>query len=640
MKIQYLKKFLFFTLSYLVFFFLARIVFFAFFKDGSYLFKDVLFAFFTGTRLDLSLITIFAGWMFFVVCVSNLGFLNKKIQSITKKMALYYFALLNIVFVSLLIVEFPFYGEYSSKLNHLFFEYFSSPKELMVTVSGMFPLPLFLIALAVVGYFTYRFSVKFFYRFFDFESKENLVSKIISLVLIIALGVVFIRGGFQRRPINWGAAFFSKSNFLNQTALNGIYNLFAEYQIYLEELKKHVRYEDYMSKEEALKRVVEFSHYGKNERNNAFWLKHVKNPNIVLVFMESFSGKYVGALGAKQSLSPNFDKLSKNGVLFTSYYANDTRTSRSLISALSSYPPLPGVNLTKKIQAQQKIPTVATYLGPLGYKNIFFYGGDRHFEDMSGYAINNDFDVFYDFKDFKDAKYKNSIGVYDEELFDNVNSILKTQKKPFFAMIMTLTNHGPFTLPDHFKIRPDLPKEKRTFLYSDWALGQFIKKATKEKYFQNTIFIITADHSSIYSDFNRQRFHIPLLVYSPLLRKTGKDNRLASHMNLPMTILKLCNRKFKNMDTTFWGTSLFENKENGFAYVLDDPYFGLITPDYFYRESLEGESHLFNDKMELVDNSEALTRLSNYSRAVLQTSRHLFFENKVDSDWKSHIQSD
>ncbi|MCX5783569.1 MAG: sulfatase-like hydrolase/transferase, partial [Elusimicrobia bacterium] len=397
-----LKNFFCLAFVYLLFFSIARLVFFLVFKNGPVGLTETAQAFLIGARIDLSLISQFALLPYFLL--STAGIIVN-----ARKPAVLYFSALNVVFVFLLVAEFPFYAQYGSKLNHLFFEYLANIKEVALIVSGTVSLPSALVAAAGLCFAAATLTAKFIKSALNHEGGK-LAHKILSLALILVLSIIFIRGGLQRRPLNWGSAFFSKSNFLNQTALNGIYNLFAQYRIYLEERRGNIVRANYFPPDTAKKIALEFSDYNRRGESILTLPKNFK-PNVVVVFMESFA--------MSENLSPNFNELSGRGILFTNFYASATRTSRSLAATLCSFPPLPGVNMTKKTQSQQKIPSVADVLGRYGYQTMFFYGGDRNFEGLGAFLLNSGFDKFYDYRDYKNIKYSYPVGVYDEELFEN-----------------------------------------------------------------------------------------------------------------------------------------------------------------------------------------------------------------------------
>lgn len=624
-------------LAYLLFFAADRVVFFLVFRGASaYSFGELFRAFLIGARLDLSLAALFAGAVFVPLYALAQW---PRAGKAAIRCAQAYYAALNAVFVLLAVAEFPFYREYASRLNHLFFEYFANPKELFVTLEGIrwvWPMTgLFLLLGAAGAWAGAKFSARLFRR----EERPALLPSAARLILLAGLTVVFIRGGFQRRPINWGEAFFSGDHFLNQTALNGSYNLFQCYQIYLEEKSKDTPRMEYFKPAEALALSGETYGAPLHKPDGLLALKPGApgKPNIVLVFMESFSPEHVGVFGSAEGLTPEFDRLSREGLLFTHFYSNGTRTSRAMVAALSSFPPLPGVNLTKKIQAQQPMPTAASYLSELGYRCAFMYGGDKNFEDMGGFAISNGFHAVYDKENFRPfSRDYNPIGVYDEELFEGAAEELDKLPQPFFASIMTLTNHGPFILPKGYTDAAGLEKEKRTFKYSDYALGRFIELAKKRGYFKNTIFFIMADHPIHYGAFSEEKFHIPLLAYSPLLLKTGHEGRLGSQLDLAPTFLWLAGSRKEQNELPFWGQPLPRRNPDVPVFCLEDPYFGVIGGKYLYREGIAGgEGALLGPgNIPVSDATAEQERMARQARAAAQVSGELFFEGKAGKPWK------
>lgn len=640
MKLKGLTAYLLALLGYVAVFFVSRLVFLLVFSQGGHAAGDIIKAFFVGARIDLSLAATFiSGAVFFAVLA---GFWRPLETFLLKPVVRIYLCIFNLLLFLLLLADFPFYTEYSCRLNHLFFEYFDKPKELFVTIAGIrhvIPLAVVFVCFSwVIVWGTWKLCGKMF----DYLREEGMLPRGGSALVIIALSVIFIRGGFQRRPLNWGAAFFSTDNFMNQMALNGVYNLFQDVQIFLEERSLNVQEKQYFATpQEALETANRLERYADEktlDSNTALSIPKGTRPNVVIFFMESFAAKYVGALGAKPSLTPEFDKLTKEGIFFTSFYGNGTRTSRGLAAGLNSFPPMAGVNMSKKIDAQQSIPNVAHYLDQSGYDTMFFYGGDRNFEGMAAFALTNGFKNFYDCSDYTNLRYHNPIGVYDEEMFENIDRMLRTRKAPFFAAVMTLTNHGPFIIPPDFKQWPGLSRERQAFVYSDYAIGKFIAMARKSPYYKNTIFIIQADHAAFIPDFGADRFHTPLLFLSPLFKKPAVDDRVASQLDLPMTILHLCGIALKNTDTPFWGLSLAERKDKGRMFFLDDPYFGVITKDAMYRESFSGQGYMYN--LDGTPSGKTPPRdMVDYAHAIKQGSSSLFFARKAGSLWKKGLSA-
>jgi len=242
----------------------------------------------------------------------------------------------------------------------------------------------------------------------------------------------------------------------------------------------------------------------------------------------------------------------------------------------------------------------------------------------------------YDKNDFRPwSRHKNPIGVFDEELFTGADSVLAGLPQPFFAAVMTLTNHGPYLLPPDYLDGAGLAQEKRTFKYSDYALGRFFDLARKRDYFKNTIFVVMADHPVHYGAFGPAKFHSPLLLYSPLIKNPRRESKLSSQLDLPPTLLRLVGASYKQEELPFWGQPLAQRNDSAPVFCLEDPYFGVITDKFFYRETLSGgEGSLFDLKEKAVTDRPEEARLRAQARCALQLSRTLFFGGSAGRPWK------
>ncbi len=131
----------------------------------------------------------------------------------------------------------------------------------------------------------------------------------------------------------------------------------------------------------------------------------------------------------------------------------------------------------------------------------------------------------------------------------------------------------------------------------------------------------------------RERFHIPLLIWSPLINNPGTENGVFSQLNLAMSVLGMCGVKTASADTPFFGAPLLRG--NGMAYVLEDPYFGVVTDKYLYRETISGgQGYLFDAQGRPAADPQEQKRLERYARAMLQVSRDMFFSGHASAQWK------
>jgi len=284
--------------------------------------------------------------------------------------------------------------------------------------------------------------------------------------------------------------------------------------------------------------------------------------NVVLISVESLSAEFLGAYGSKAGLTPNLDRLAAGGLQFTRFFATGTRTVRGLEALSLGVPPVPGQSIVRRPD-NEHLATVGEILEHQGYRIVFLYGGYGYFDNMNAYFRGNDYEIV-DRSDFpaESIPFENAWGVADEALYANALRVFDgaaAQGKPFFAHIMTTSNHRPFTYPDG---RIDIPSpggREGGVKYTDYAIGELIAQARKKPWFADTLFVITADHCAAVAGKTRLpvgSYRIPLILYAPALVPPGVDTRLASQIELPPTILDLLGARG---DDHFFGQGLFED---------------------------------------------------------------------------------
>jgi phosphoglycerol transferase MdoB-like AlkP superfamily enzyme len=283
--------------------------------------------------------------------------------------------------------------------------------------------------------------------------------------------------------------------------------------------------------------------------------------NIVLISVESLSAEYLGTYGNTAGLTPNLDRLARDGLRFTRFFATGTRTVRGLEALSLGVPPVPGQSIVRR-PGNEHLATVGEILEHQGYQVAFVYGGYGYFDNMNAYFKGNDYAIL-DRSDFPSESivFENVWGVADESLYANAAALFDRTSatgKPFFAHIMTTSNHRPFTYPAG---RIDIASpggREGGVKYSDHAIGGFIELARTKPWFADTLFIITADHCASVAGKSRLpvgRYRIPLILYAPGMVPPGVNDRLASQIDLPPTVLDLLGA---HGDDHFFGQGLFE----------------------------------------------------------------------------------
>jgi phosphoglycerol transferase MdoB-like AlkP superfamily enzyme len=290
--------------------------------------------------------------------------------------------------------------------------------------------------------------------------------------------------------------------------------------------------------------------------------KRDKPYNLVIFLQESLGAEYVGCLGGLP-LTPNIDSLAKEGMLFTNLYATGTRSVRGIEAVVTGFLPTPARSVVKLGKSQNGFFSLAETLGREGYATSFVYGGMSNFDNMASFFNGNGFKKIVDESDYKDGEYafKGIWGVSDEDLVKKANTLFSSYgDKPFFSLMFSTSNHEPFEFPDDRIALYEEPKNTvhNAMKYADYAIGEFFKLAKKEAYFENTVFIVIADHNT--RTYGNQivpihKFHIPALIIAPNVPKGTTYEKLCSQIDIPPTLLDMIGM---NVETPMPGRDLLQ----------------------------------------------------------------------------------
>jgi phosphoglycerol transferase MdoB-like AlkP superfamily enzyme len=311
-------------------------------------------------------------------------------------------------------------------------------------------------------------------------------------------------------------------------------------------------------------------------------IQRPKPLNLVIVLEESLGATFVRSLGGV-AVTPELEKLSTQGWWFERLYATGTRSVRGIEAVVAGYAPTPARSVVKLSLAQKDFYTLALGLGKEGYHTEFVYGGEAHFDNMRGFFAGNGFQKIVDRSEMT-PRFEGTWGASDEDLFDKSLERLKDLHaggKPFFSLIFSSSNHEPFEFPDGKIALHDPHKQtvNNAVKYADYALGKFIAAAKKEAYWQDTVFLIVADHDNrVYGNslVPIHKFHIPGLILGADIAPR-RITAIASQIDLGPTLLSLMGvssthpmigRDFV-LDSTSPGRALLQF-DNYFAWLEDD----------------------------------------------------------------------
>ncbi|PCK31855.1 LTA synthase family protein [Pseudoalteromonas piscicida] len=461
-------------------------------------------------------------------------------------------AYITICLTSVLLLEAAtpaFIQQYDVRPNRLFIEYLIYPKAVFsMLLSGHLGVVIFTLLLCLLAVIT---TLKYFPRIGnEIPSKRSMtISTVCSLICLALLA----RGTLGHRPLNPATVYFSQDALINSLLLNSAYSVAFAAKNMGSEKSASALYGT-LSNQKVIDTVREasFKHEFISEQiptlatNQAYHQGQKKN--LVIILEESLGARFVGALGGK-NLTPELDKLYQEGWGLKNLYATGTRSVRGIEAVVSGFLPSPSRSVVKLSKSQQQFYTLADVLSRENYTTQFIYGGESHFDNMKSFFLGNGFQDIVDFDDIENPAFVASWGVSDEDLFNQADkelTKLSKEEKPFFSLIFTSSNHDPFEIPDG-KValsknhQSDRPERDLAIKYADYALGEFINKAKQSRYWQNTIFLVVADHDvRVYGSepVPIKSFHIPAVILNSSFNHK-QDQRLVSQIDLPVTLLSL-----------------------------------------------------------------------------------------------------
>jgi phosphoglycerol transferase MdoB-like AlkP superfamily enzyme len=476
--------------------------------------------------------------------------------------------------------ELGIYEEWKTKLPYKALFHLNHPAEIYHSTSGVifFILVVLLIIQVLLWYFIY-------YRYFRLKNIMTGFKIVPSILLILTPGFLFlgIRGGWAEIPINQSQSYYSKHNILNLAAVNSGYAfLISANENFAYKNENPFKFMDQKKAEEIVVRL--------HETRTDTTISILKNnrPNIVILIMESWTGDVIESLSGAAGITPEFKKLEKNGILFTQLYATGNRSEQGIESVNSGFPATPITSLTHHLDKIPKLPGLAKILNAEGYSSSFYFGGQLIYGGIKSYLMVNGFDRVLEETDFNPDLPRGKLGIFDEHMFDELLSGLKTEKQPFLAELFTISSHSPYDQPKDTIIL--FAESENDFLnsvyYTDQCLGEFFRKARLEGWYDNTLFVIVADHSHN-SQFNRPILskdyrRIPLLFCGGVVKDEYRGiqmSRISSQNDIPGTLLHQLGLPD---DDFFWSRNLFNPYTPEFAYFEATEGVGWVCPDGYF----------------------------------------------------------
>ena len=503
----------------MLFFIIAKVAFMLYNSSQAFSAGDVLAVLWHGLSLDFST-ALYIISVPFLVCAASIWLGGIKALRILLRA---YYLLIAVAMTLAFVADTSLYEFWLFKLDSSCLQYLETPTEAMASVSLGY-IVIRIIVIAVVSaliwwaYTHPRFSIT--------RGRHRIIESLVAL-LCIPLIIIGIRGGLRESTTNIGQVYFSQNQFLNHSAVNPVFNFIDSFD------KADAEY-SFMSDEACAKLMSELYN---TQSINCDTLLNTQHPNIIIILLEGCGGEFT-EIGGRTDITPNLNKLAKEGIYFTNCYGNTWRTDRGTVCALSGYPSFPTLSVMKIPAKSRSLPNIArTLQEERGYHTSYIYGGDINFTNMRSYLISGGFEHLTWMKDYSAEEQKTAQwGVRDDITFKTLYQMATTTEPPFLIGFSTLSSHSPWDVPIHHFDDEVI----NSFYYLDQCIGDFIQKLRKSAAWKNTLVVMLPDHGIPHNGLDETTSllnHIPMIWVGGAVKAPRKIEQVCNQTDLPATLL-------------------------------------------------------------------------------------------------------
>ena len=476
-----------------------------------------------------------------------------------RRIYLVYFFIVSVVLGLIFVADTCLYSFWDFKIDATVFNYIDSPKGAMASVSTLY------VVTATIAVVVSCMIIFGFLRLSAPRDSVRCPRRFLATLTMLLFGGVlffFIRGSVGKSTANTGMVYFSNHQFLNHSSVNPVFSIFSMLG----------STEDYAEKGnffDEKKRARLFATLGYNtESIDTDTLLSTPRPNVLIILMEGFGGAFVEAIGGEKGVTPNFNRLSQEGVIFTDCYANSFRTDRGTVCTFSGYPSFPDVSVMKQPEKNHTMPSIAASLKKVGYDTDFLYGGDVNFTNMQSYLRATGYDGIASERNFS-IKERNTHawGVTDKITFDYLYAMISKRDtdKPWHTAFLTLASHEPWEVP-YSRIKNN--EVANSMAYLDDCLGRFVEKIKRTPQWKNLLIVCLPDHAIEYpegiNETDLRHSHIPVLWIGGAVRKPVRIEKTCNQTDLAATLLG--QMKIKHTEFRFSRDVLSKTYTNPFAF--------------------------------------------------------------------------
>lgn len=570
------------------------------FEDKS----DILYSYLYGIRLDASLACylIALPFLFFII---QLLFIKKPVSPWWLRG---YTLVPTVLFALITIVNNPLYESWGEKI---------SKRAILLgagTVGGVTssidPGMLIFAAITVILYFV---IAHYTYHGIVVRAAKYRNQNWSSILVIFVTGAfvlfAFIRGGFGRATLNPSAVYFSDNTTSNHLAVN-------TYWAFLKDMMKSAKKNPFrfMSEEEAQQIINPVLPKTSDTVENVL---KTERPNVVLILLEGMVAQVFEELGGEKGITPNLDKYMREGVNFTRAYSAADRSDKGMIAVMSGFPSQGTESIIQYIPKHEKLPAIGQIYDLLKYSTSFYHGGQSQFYNFKSYMFTHGIERVVDNADFDLHEKRNSWGVYDHVVAERMLQDLDEDKKPFFSIFYTLVNHEPYNLDGGYKFGKKTKADmyRSTAYYTDTMIGNFVERAKKKGWYDDTIFVVVSDHGNIYPTEkygleHPKRYHIPLFIFGGALKEEWKERKMeqvVSQLDVATTLWNFVSDKPSPFKYSF---DLFTRSRPYVAFYNSNSTFGIITNEQSVGYDVLGGKIAYKDGIKIDNQKDSLIRIA------------------------------
>ena len=538
----------------------------------------------------------------------------------------------------------PYFEYFFKIINSSIFNWFgyagTTAGMIFGETSYYFPIGLGIASILTWGIGVHFWSRKCYERSFKTTSiphMEERIGTFIAGALCVGLCLFGIRGRVGYNPIKVSQAYYCEDSFLNQLGVSPVFNLLTST---LDDNRKENRYLQLMNEEEAIaqvqkhlgrKGIADISPIAQKVKQDTITMHR----NLVLIFMESMSAQLMQAFGQSKILTPYLDSLYHESLSFNNIYSAGIHTNHGLYSTLYSFPTIMKRNAMKGsvIPIYSGLPTV---LKDNGYHNLFFMTHESQYDNMNAFFRTNGFDEIYAEENYPKEKIVNHFGVQDDYLYEYALPIL-TQRanegKPFFATLLSISNHPPYIIPEYFHPRSE-KTEDQIVEYADWSIRKFMSEAQKQPWFDNTLFVFVGDHGKLVgtpeNEMPESYNHIPLLIYGKGIQPKQK-NDFGGQIDIAPILLDILGIDYTQNN---FGVNLLKEQRPCIFYTADNLIAARDSTNLYIHSPETGQEFRYTQKegkLQLSDENRTFQALKEYCFSMLQCTEHLVKQGKTVS---------